>query len=74
MPGSVYVPFDEARDVFVDNTKCGTTNVPFDVEVGTHDIDLGDPKNYTPPSRHVQVLAKHTPLNPLVVSFTKGTP
>jgi hypothetical protein len=73
MPGSVFVPFVETRDVFVDNQKSGTTNLPFDVEVGTHDIDLGLPRDYTPASRHVQVLAKHTPLNPLEVAFTKVT-
>ena len=58
--GSVLVPYGETRDVFVDNQKCGTTNLPFDIEIGTHDVDLGDPQDYAPPSR--QVLAKHTPL------------
>ena len=74
MPGSVLVPYDDTRDVFVDNKLFGSTNLPFDVEVGTHDIDLGNPHDYTPSSRHVQVLAQHTTLKPLVVNFTRKTP
>jgi hypothetical protein len=64
MPGSVLVPFDGVLDVFIDNQRCGVTNIPFDVEVGTHDIDLG-----TPPSQRIIVLSSHTPLNPLIVQF-----
>lgn len=64
MLGSVLVPSAEECDVFIDNQRCGTTNVPFDVEVGTHDIDLGGP-----PSQRITVLPSHTPLNPLIVHF-----
>lgn len=64
MPGSVLVPFPDRLDVYIDNQKCGTTNTPFDVEVGTHDIDLGGP-----PSQRIVVLSSHTPLNPLIVYF-----
>ncbi|HUP61511.1 MAG TPA: hypothetical protein VNA69_13945 [Thermoanaerobaculia bacterium] len=64
MPGSVLVPFEDLRDVFIDGQLCGTTNVPFDVQVGTHDIDLGGP-----PSQRIIVLPTHTPLNPLIVHF-----
>lgn len=69
MPGSVMVPFEVDRDVFIDTQKCGTTNVPFDVEVGTHDIDLGDPVNYDPPTQKIKVRSNNTPTNPLVVNF-----
>jgi hypothetical protein len=70
MSGSVYVPFEEDRDVFIDNTKCGRTNIPFEVEVGTHDIDLGSPLDYDPPTQSIQVKALNSPTNPLVVHFT----
>jgi hypothetical protein len=64
MPGSVLVPFGSHSDVFIDNQLCGTTNEPFDVEIGTHEIDLGGP-----PSQIIIVLSSHTPLNPLIVHF-----
>ena len=70
MAGSVLVPFAEERDVFINTQKCGTTNVPFDVEVGTHDIDLGEPVNYDPPTQRIRVRSSNTPLDPLVVNFT----
>jgi hypothetical protein len=67
VPGSVLVPSDKECDVFIDNGLAGTTNVPFDVEVGTHDIDLG-----APPTQRITVLPTHTPLNPLVVHFEES--
>jgi hypothetical protein len=70
MSGSVLVPFEEDRDVFIDNTRCGTTNLPFEVEVGTHDIDLGAPADYDPPTQKIQVKSQNSSLNPLVVHFT----
>lgn len=70
MSGSVLVPFEVDRPVYVDNTKCGTTNVPFEVEVGTHDVDLGNPVNYDPPSQRIKVKSLNSSLNPLVVHFT----
>lgn len=69
MTGSVRVDFDEDRDVFIDNTRCGRTNVPFEVEVGTHDVDLGNPVNYTPLMQTIQVKAQNSSLNPLVITF-----
>lgn len=74
MPGSVLVVFDESRDVFVDNQLLGVTGEPFDVELGTHDFDLGEPADYKPLSRHLRVMTRHTPLKPLVVKFTRNTP
>jgi len=70
MLGSVLVQFKESRDVFIDNTRCGVTNEPFDVQTGTHDIDLGTPADYTPPTRKIKVKGTHTPLAQLVVTFT----
>jgi len=69
MTGSVLVPFAEERDVYIDNTRCGRTNSPFEVEVGTHDIDLGSPLDYDPPTQTIQVKAQNSSLNPLVVQF-----
>ncbi len=70
MPGSVLVQYSTQRDVYVDGTQCGFTNEPFDVETGTHDIDLGDPVDYFPSTKKVRVRSTHTPLNPLLVVFT----
>ncbi|HYK05822.1 MAG TPA: hypothetical protein VE974_29015 [Thermoanaerobaculia bacterium] len=70
MPGSVLVSWPTERDVFIDNKRCGTTNAPFDVEIGRHDIDLGGPADYMPPTRKIIVRAVHSPLAPLRVTFT----
>jgi hypothetical protein len=70
MPGSILVEYREARDVFIDTTKCGITNQPFDVDTGTHDIDLGLPLDYVPRTKKIKVKASNTPLNPLIVKFT----
>lgn len=70
MPGSVLVSWPTDRDVFIDNKLCGTTNAPFDVEIGRHDIDLGEPADYTPSTRKIIVRSVHSPLAPLRVSFT----
>ena len=70
MSGSVLVPFSEDRDVFIDTQRCGRTNIPFEVQVGTHDIDLGEPLNYSPATQKIQVKAQSSSLNPLVVEFT----
>ncbi len=69
MTGSVYVPFTQDREVFIDTKKCGMTNIPFSVEVGTHNIDLGSPPDYSPVMQQIVVLSSHTPLAPLVVHF-----
>ena len=69
MQGSVLVEWDSDRDVFIDDTRCGTTNQPFGVEVGQHFCDLGEPNDYTPERRRIRVKATHTPLDPLVVKF-----
>lgn len=71
MPGSVLVPFPEDRDVFVDDKLCGRTNAPFDVEVGTHQVDLGEPIDYDPVTKTATVKSSHTPLKPLRLQFTK---
>ena len=71
MQGSVLVSFDETRDVYIDNTKCGTTNEPFGVEVGSHICDLGTPIDYIPSQRTIKVKATHTPLAPLAVKFER---
>ena len=70
MIGSILVEYSEQRDVFVDNTKCGTTNEPFDVQTGTHDIDLGQPVDYSPTTKKIKVKTSNTSLNPLIVRFT----
>lgn len=70
MLGTVLVEYSDERDVFIDNTRSGVTNEPFDVESGTHDINLGEPVNYFPSTKKIRVRTSHTPLNPLIVRFT----
>jgi hypothetical protein len=67
--GSVLVQYIENRDVFSDTAKIGFTNLPFDVDTGTHDIDLGQPPDYSPATQKIKVKASHTPLAPLIVKF-----
>lgn len=70
MIGSILVQYKEDRDVFVDTIRIGTTNLPLEVQTGTHDIDLGAPVSYYPKTQKVKVVSKNTPLQPLVVVFT----
>jgi hypothetical protein len=44
----VKVNYAESRDVFIDHQKSGKTNMKLIVGEGTHDFDLGDPKDYCP--------------------------
>jgi hypothetical protein len=57
-----------ARDVFVDGTQDGTTNLPFAVETGTHKFDLGMPKDYAPDSI-TRTVSGTSPLDPAILEF-----
>ena len=61
------VLFPTVRDVYVDGTKCGVTNVPFNVQLGTHTITLGDPQNYKP--ANVTMSIDGNPANPTIIVF-----
>jgi hypothetical protein len=64
----VMVSYVAARDVYVDGTRCGTTNSLFHVQTGTHRFDLGQPVTYTPPSI-TTLVAGTSPLAPLMLKF-----
>ena len=66
----VIVRYQTARRVFIDGAEVGRTNEPLTVERGTHKIDLGQPANYTPSFRRVQV-ADTNLAEPREVSFDK---
>lgn len=67
MDGWVKVLFPKARDVYVDGIRCGVTNTPFNVQLGTHTFDLDVPNDYTPPTETLSI--DGTPTNPTVVKF-----
>lgn len=49
------VQYPTERDVWVDDQRCGRTNVPIRVGEGHHQINLGPSLDYTPPSQTVEV-------------------
>jgi len=66
----VLIQFVDDRMVFVDDTPSGSTNTVITVQRGTHDFDLGEPKNYKPGSRQRAVFGT-TKDKPMVLKFTK---
>ena len=47
----ILVKYPEERDVFVGGAPAGPTNTALDIgDPGLYDIDLGEPKDYTPES------------------------
>lgn len=65
------VRYPTARRVFIDGEEVGRTNEPLTVERGTHKIDLGQPANYTPSFRRVQVVDTNL-AEPREVIFAKA--
>ena len=49
------VQYPADRPVWVDDQKCGFTNVTIQVGEGHHTVDLGPNADYTPPSQFVEV-------------------
>jgi hypothetical protein len=64
------VHFPASRTVLIDGEESGTTNAILRVEEGTHTISLGDPQDYKPPSRTVNIKGT-TPIKPREVTFVK---
>jgi hypothetical protein len=64
----VQINYPQDRTVYVDDEDNGPTNTIIRVGSGTHDFDLGDPKDYDPPVHHVQVTGT-TALTPLILEF-----
>jgi hypothetical protein len=67
----VTVVFPDDRQVFIDGTASGRTNLTLQVETGTHTFNLGSPRNYTPAWRRPQVQGT-TAIDPLEVTFAKA--
>lgn len=64
------VHYDRRRTVYLNGTKAGFTNRSFRVGAGSHRVDLGEPKNYTPGSRRIDI-AGTTPVAPMEISFVR---
>jgi hypothetical protein len=66
------VHYDRRRTVFVNGKKAGFTNRALRMGAGRQRVDLGEPKNYTPGRRTIDV-ANTTPTNPMEISFVRTT-
>lgn len=66
----IIVSFPTNRSVYIDGEKGGTTNDKLRVEAGTHEFDLGNPKNYEPGMQEVEVAAT-TVLQPMKIVFSR---
>lgn len=64
------VHYDRRRLVYVNGKKAGFTNRSFRIGAGRHRVDLGEPKNYTPGRRTIDI-ANTTPQNPMEISFVR---
>jgi hypothetical protein len=64
------VIFPASRTVLIDGEKSGRTNKILRVEEGTHTISLGEPRDYTPSSRTLNVKGT-SPIKPNEVTFVK---
>lgn len=64
----LFVRYFRRRNVFLDGNLIGKTNDTLRVEKGTHRIDLGEPKNYSPEFREIPV-TDTTQIFPLEIEF-----
>lgn len=64
----VKVNYFRSRNVYVDGEKSGKTNKIIRVDEGTHEFDLGEPKNYSPPSYKKKVTGT-TSIKPMELDF-----
>jgi hypothetical protein len=65
----VIVTFPLVRSVRLDGVRQAQTGQVFGVQRGTHVFDLGNPRNYAPPSVQAQVV-NTSETAPLVIGFT----
>jgi hypothetical protein len=65
----VKVQYAEERDVYIDGQRSGKTNQTLMVEEGHHRFDLGEPADYSPGFRDVEV-DNPSSIWPQVVRFT----
>jgi hypothetical protein len=64
----IVVQYPEARTVYIDGEENGATGERLRVEEGTHTINLGDPRDYTPKWRRPTVTGT-TVVNPMLIEF-----
>ncbi len=64
----VIVKYPGSRDVFINGKKNGRTNESLRVDTGTSIFDLGEPGDYRPASREIEV-ADTTVLEPMEIEF-----
>ncbi len=64
----LFVRYFRRRNVFLDGNLIGKTNDSLRVEKGTHQIDLGKPKNYSPEFIEIPV-TDTTQIFPLEIEF-----
>ena len=67
----VIVRFARSRRVYVDGDRSGQTGMRLRVEEGTHTINLGEPRDYTPKWRRPTVTGT-TVLQPMEISFEEA--
>lgn len=64
----VRINYFRSRNVYIDGVVTGKTNVILRVDAGTHIVDLGPDKNYTPPSIRKKVTGTSA-LRPMEFDF-----
>jgi hypothetical protein len=67
----VTVTYPEKRTVFIDGEEAGCTNTTLRVDEGTHNIHLGEPRDYAPKWRR-PTLTGTTSTKPMEVLFEKA--
>lgn len=64
----IIVQYPDVRTVYIDGEENGSTGDTLRVEEGTHTINLGDPRDYTPKWRRPQV-TDTSARQPMIVEF-----
>ena len=67
----IVVTYPEKRTVFIDGEETGSTNTTLRVDEGTHNIHLGEPRDYEPKWRRPTVTGT-TSTKPMEVLFEKA--
>jgi hypothetical protein len=67
----IVVRYVRKRKVFIDGEETGTAGERLRVEEGTHTINLGDPRDYTPKWRRPTVTGT-TSIRPMEIAFEEA--
>jgi len=67
----VIVHYPRRRSVYIDGEESGVTGDRLRVEEGTHTINLGDPRDYTPKWRRPTVTGT-TSIEPMEIEFEEA--